>query len=307
MSGLVRIIPRLDIKWPNLVKGVQMEGVRVLGRPEDFARRYYLQGADELLYLDAVASLYGRNSLLDLILRTSREVFVPLTVGGGLRSIEDMRAVLAAGADKVAINTAALRRPELISEAANRFGSSAVVVSIEAKRRPDGSYEAYADNGRERTGREVVAWACQAAEAGAGELLLTSVDRDGTGRGFDIELVRRVAEAVSVPVVASGGAGTSDHVAEVIEQGLADAVAVASLLHYALAETSAEPAAGGVAARGGRESLRAAVVVPATVRPTDLPSLKQRLVSRGIRCRPALSRSEQQEACGDVQAAGSHY
>ena len=306
MSGLVRIIPRLDIKWPNLVKGVQMEGVRVLGRPEDFARRYYLQGADELLYLDAVASLYGRNSLLDLILRTSREVFVPLTVGGGLRSVEDMRAVLAAGADKVAINTAALKRPELIREAANRFGSSAVVVSIEAKRRPDGSYEAYCDNGRERTGREVVAWACAAAEAGAGELLLTSVDREGTGRGFDLELVRRVAEAVPIPVVASGGAGTSEHVAEVIEQGLADAVAVASLLHYAYTDASAGRDDHDAPPWAGREIPQAAGVVAATIRPTDLPSLKRRLAARGVRCRPGPEAADQWEACRYVEAAGGH-
>lgn len=297
MSHCIRIIPRLDIKWPNLVKGVQLEGVRVLGRPEEFARRYSETGADELLYMDVVATLYGRNSLLDLVSRTSSEIFVPLTVGGGLRTLEDMRAALAAGADKVAINTAAVKRPELIREAAIRFGSSAVVVSIETKRRPDGQSEAYTDNGRERTGREVVAWAAQAAELGAGEILLTSVDREGTGRGFDVELVRRVAQAVTIPVIASGGGGRCEQVADVIEQGFADAVAVAAMVHYSLAaapETVVEETKRRETPEAGNRLVR----VPRGIVPTTLPQLKADLAGRGISCRLGLPG---EHGAGDVE------
>ncbi len=228
----LRIIPRLDIKGPNLVKGIHLEGLRVLGKPERFARHYYENGADELLYMDTVASLYGRNGLLDLISRTAQEVFIPLTVGGGIRSLADIRAALNAGADKVSINTAAIRRPEFIREAARQFGSSTIVVSIEAIRRPDGNYEAYTDNGRGPTGVSALNWAKQAAELGAGELLVTAIHQEGTGRGFDLELTRSIATAVSIPVIACGGAGKVEHVGDVIEKGQADAVCVASLLHY---------------------------------------------------------------------------
>jgi len=204
----VRIIPRLDIKGPNLVKGIHLEGLRVLGKPERFARYYYEQGADELLYMDVVASLYQRNSLLEIVSRTSREVFIPLTVGGGLRTLDDVRAVLRAGADKVSLNTAVIREPELIRQASRCFGSSTIVVSIEAIKKGDGSYEAYTDNGRERTSIDAFKWALQAAELGAGEIIVTSVDREGTGKGFDLELTRRIAESVPIPVIACGGAGT---------------------------------------------------------------------------------------------------
>ena len=230
---IARIIPRLDVKGANLVKGIHLEGLRVLGKPELFARRYYEQGADELLFMDVVASLYGRNSLLDLIERIANEIFIPLVVGGGLRSLDDIRSVLRVGADKVTLNTAAVRRPELISEAAGRFGSSTIVVSIEAIRRNDGSYEAYTDNGREKTGLEAVGWAVRAAELGAGELVITAIDREGTGKGYDLELTRRIAEAVPIPVIASGGAGTVAHVAGALKTGAA-AAAIASLLHYNL-------------------------------------------------------------------------
>lgn len=229
----IRVIPRLDIKGPNLVKGIHLEGLRVLGKPERFARDYYEHGADELLYMDVVASLYGRNSLLDIVERTSREIFIPLTVGGGLRTLDDIRAVLRAGADKVSLNTAALRRPELVREASRMFGSSTVVISIEAKQQPDGSYECYTDNGRARTGTDVFEWAGRVAELGAGEILLTSIDREGTGRGFDIDLTSRVARSVPIPVIACGGAGCMDHVVTVLKDGYADAVSLASMLHYA--------------------------------------------------------------------------
>ena len=228
----IRIIPRLDIKGQNLVKGIHLEGLRIMGKPEAFARHYYENGADELLYVDIVASLYGRNSILPIVEKVAREVFIPLTVAGGIRTIDDMKTMLRAGADKVAINTAAIKNPELIKQASKMFGSSTIVVSIEAIKRPDGRYLAYTDNGREYTGKEVVAWAQEAEELGAGEILLTSVDREGTGLGYDIELTRKVSESVSIPVIACGGAGSKQHVKEVISEGKADAVSFASILHY---------------------------------------------------------------------------
>lgn len=229
-----RIIPRLDIKGPNLVKGVHLEGLRVLGKPEQFARAYYETGADELLYMDVVASLYGRNSLLHIVERTAQDIHIPLTVGGGLRTTDDIRTVLRAGADKVSINTAAVRRPEFVREAARQFGSSTIVVSIEAMRRPNGQYEAYTDNGRERTGLDAFQWAIRVAEEGAGEIMVTSIDREGTGNGFDLELTRRIASSVEIPVIAGGGALTSAHVIAVAKDARAQAACVASILHYNL-------------------------------------------------------------------------
>lgn len=232
----VRIIPRLDIKGPNVVKGIHLEGLRVLGTPERFAFVYAENGADELLYMDVVASLYGRNSILEIVRRTSKEIFIPLTVGGGIRTLDDIREVLRSGADKVSLNTAAIHRPELVHEASRRFGSSTILVSVEAVRQPSGKYEAFTDNGRERTGLDAVEWAVRAAELGAGELLVTSVDREGTGKGYDVELTRQIADQVSIPVIACGGAGTMSHVREVITEGHADAVSLASLLHYSVVE-----------------------------------------------------------------------
>lgn len=228
----IRIIPRLDIKGPNLVKGIHLEGLRVLGKPEDFARYYYENGADELIYIDVVASLYGRNSLHDIISRTAKEIFIPLTVGGGLRSIEDIKNVLRAGADKVSINTAAINNPDLIREASRVFGSSTITIAIEAIKQADGRYFAYTDNGREYTGVEVLSWAKKVQELGAGEILLTSIDREGTGNGYDLELTKMVSEAVSIPVIASGGAGTLEHAAQALQEGSASAVAIASMFHY---------------------------------------------------------------------------
>jgi cyclase len=228
-----RIIARLDIKGPNLVKGIHLEGLRVIGDPADHAVRYYHEGADELLYIDIVASLYERNNLTDVVARTASEIFVPLTVGGGVRKLEDVHGLLRAGADKVAINTGAVRRPELIREAAHSFGSQCIVGSIEAKRKKGGGWEAYTDNGREKTGLDALEWAERMVELGAGELLLTSVDMEGTRKGFDLELVSRLGPKLGVPVIACGGAGTVDHVASAITTG-ADAVALASLFHYKL-------------------------------------------------------------------------
>ncbi len=283
----VRIIPRLDIKGPNLVKGIHLEGLRVLGKPEDFARYYYENGADELIYMDAVASLYGRNSLLDIIERTSKEMFIPLTVGGGLRSVDDIRTVLRAGADKVSINTAAIKRPELIHEASRVFGSSTIVVSIEAIKRPDGTYEAYVDYGRERTGVDAFEWAIRAGELGAGELVVTSIDREGTGEGFDLELTSRIAESVPIPVIASGGAGQVSHIYDVVNRGKANAVSIASILHYNLIrhrqyrdEDFSEE--GNVEFLQGR---RGGAKAFSKTQDVTLPEIKKYLVQRGIECR----------------------
>lgn len=228
----IRIIPRLDIKGPNLVKGIHLEGLRVLGKPEKFAKFYYENGADELFFQDAVASLYERNSLSDIISKTAKEIFIPLTVGGGIRTIKDIKNVLRAGADKVSINTAAVKNPEFIREASLKFGSSTIVVAIEAIRQSDGKYLAYTDNGREESGLEVVSWAKRAEDLGAGEIVITSVDKEGTGEGFDLNLVKMVAGAVSIPVIAHGGCSGPEDAAKIIMQGQADAIAVSSILHY---------------------------------------------------------------------------
>lgn len=229
--SLLRLIARLDIKGANVVKGVQMEGLRVVGKPEEMAERYAKSGADEILYIDTVASLYGRNQLEALLEKTCLEVFVPITVGGGIASIQDARRLLNAGADKIAVNTAALKRPELINELADHFGRQAVVVSIEAKR-VNGGWECYTDNGRNHAGRDAVGWGNDAVRRGAGELLVTSVDRDGTRKGCDVELIAAIAPRVPVPVTASGGLGSLEHLRNVLVEGKADAVAVGSALHY---------------------------------------------------------------------------
>jgi cyclase len=285
----VRVIPRLDIKGPNVVKGVHLEGLRVLGKPERFSRHYYENGADEILFVDVVASLYGRNSMHDIIRSTAREIAIPLTVAGGLRTLEDIREVLQAGADKVSLNTAAIARPELIREAARRFGSSTIVVSIEAIRQPGGNYLAYTDNGREHTGVDAFDWAVRAAELGAGEILITSVDREGTGKGFDLELTRRVASSVGIPVIACGGAGCAEHVREVMVEGEADAVALASVLHYEL--ICMHPASrDDFASEGNVTFLRGLVGAPVRTG-TSLPEIKRTLEAAGVPVRPASSRT----------------
>lgn len=231
MAG-IRFIPRLDIKGPNLIKGIHLEGLRVVGDPQVFARKYYEQGADELIYIDIVASLYGRNSLSDIVSRTAQDVFIPMTVGGGIRSIDDVSKLLRAGADKVAINTAAVNRPQLITEVSRTFGSQCMVISIEAKRTESNRWEVFTDNGRERTGLDVIDWVKRAIDLGAGEILLTSVDREGTRKGFDVELVSAVSDVASVPVIASGGMGRFEDLLDVCNNGRADAVAIADVLHY---------------------------------------------------------------------------
>jgi len=231
MTVTKRLVARLDIKGPNLIKGVQLEGLRIVGDPSVFALNYYEQGIDEIIYLDIVASLYGRNGLTEVIRKTADEVFVPLTVGGGVRSVQDVRELLNAGADKVAINTAAIRRPQLLKEVSETLGAQCIVLSIEAKRVSGASWEVFTDNGRERTGYDIIEWVTVASQAGIGEILLTSVDNEGTRRGLDLDLIRRVSSAVDVPVIASGGLGSPLHLVEALSAG-ADAVATADALHF---------------------------------------------------------------------------
>ncbi len=230
MAGL-RIIPRLDVKGPNLIKGIRLEGLRVVGDPHAFALDYYKHGADELVFMDIVASLYQRNNLSDIISRAADQIFVPITVGGGIRSLADVHTMLRSGADKVAINTAATQRPELISEVASRYGAQCMVLSVEAKSDGKGRWEAYTDNGREHTGLDVVAWVQRAVKLGAGEIMLTAVDREGTRKGYDMALLRAVAECVNVPIIASGGFAEAGELAALDRMGVSGA-AVADALHW---------------------------------------------------------------------------
>lgn len=232
MRPPVRLIARLDIKGPNVVKGVHLEGLRIVGKPGELARRYYEQGIDEIIYMDIVASLYGRNNILAVVEEAARDIFVPLTVGGGIRSLDDIVAALRSGADKVAINTAAIARPAFLQEAAEALGSQCIVLSVEAKRRGDGKWEALTDNGRETTGVDVLDWVVEAERLGAGEILVTSVDQEGTKNGFDDALIAAVHKRVRVPVIACGGAGTAEQVRGLAETGTVDAIACASIFHY---------------------------------------------------------------------------
>ena len=228
----IRLIARLDIKGPNLIKGIHLEGLRIIGLPNEHALRYYQQGIDELIYMDCVASLYGRNHLGDIVKAATKDIFVPITVGGGIRSIDDATDILRAGADKVAVNTAAVGNPQLITDIARRFGNQCMVLSIEAKQLSADSWEVYTDNGRERTGLDVLEWVKRGVDLGAGEILLTSVDREGTRKGFDDALVKIVTAEVNVPVIASGGMGKPEDLLSVVTKGGADAVAMADILHY---------------------------------------------------------------------------
>jgi len=227
-----RIIPCLDVHAGRVVKGINFVSLRDAGDPVEVARGYDAAGADELAFLDITASSDGRDIIVSIIERVADEVFIPLTVGGGVRKVEDVRRLLNAGADKVSINTSAVQTPELVAEAAGRFGSQAIVVAIDAKSVGPGKWEVYTHGGRNRTGLDAVEWACRMAQLGAGELLLTSMDRDGTRSGFDIGYTRAVSDAVGVPIIASGGVGTLEHLAAGIEEGRADAVLAASVFHY---------------------------------------------------------------------------
>jgi len=266
MSVLRRVIPCLDVDQGRVVKGTNFVDIRDAGDPVELAERYDAEGADELVFLDITASHEKRDTITELARRTADNVFIPFTIGGGIRSVEDAQAVLNAGADKVSVNSSALERPELIGELAGVFGAQCVVIAIDAKKShlPDGSsasrpgqsgpaWDVYVQGGRERVeGREAVAWAREATERGAGEVLLTSMDRDGTTDGYELELTRAVADAVSVPVIASGGAGKLEHLSEGILEGRADAVLCASIFHYGhytVSEAKRHMAAAGIPIR----------------------------------------------------------
>jgi cyclase len=227
----LRLIARLDVKGSDLIKGIHLEGLRKIGVPNDYALDYYKQGIDELIYMDCVASLYGRNHLRQIIEVAVKNIFIPITVGGGIRSVDDVTSILRSGADKVAVNTAAVKSPALITEIAKKFGSQCMVSSIEAKKIGVGQWEVYVDNGRERTGIDVVTWAKECVSNGAGEILLTSIDNEGTHKGFDNELIAAVSSEISVPLIASGGMGKPNDLVQAKNNG-ADAIAMADILHY---------------------------------------------------------------------------
>lgn len=228
----IRIIPRLDIKGPNVIKGIHLECLKVVGNPGAMATKYYNDGADEIIYMDIVASLYGRRNLIDIVEKVSTQIFVPLTAGGGINSLEDIHNLLRAGADKVAINSGIITNPDFTNTAVKSFGSQCIVGSIEAKKMPDGKWMAFYNNGREYSGKDAIAWARELAERGVGELLVTSIDQEGTMKGYDCELIAEISTGVGIPVIASGGAGKLQDIEDAIYKGKADAVAVASLFHY---------------------------------------------------------------------------
>jgi imidazole glycerol-phosphate synthase subunit HisF len=227
-----RIIARLDIKGANVVKGICFDGLRVMGKPDELAARYYDQGADEILYIDTVASLYGRNNLLDVVRLAASHIFIPLTVGGGIRGVEDARKLLHSGADKIAINTAAVKTPGILREIALALGSQAVVLSMHIKRQSNGRFEAYVDNGRERTGLDAIEWALRAQDSGAGEILATSVDKDGTGKGFESDFMAELHSKLDIPLVAGGGAATPADAVDLYRKAKVEGIALASMLHY---------------------------------------------------------------------------
>ena len=278
----VRIIPRLDIKGPNLVKGIHLEGLRVLGKPKDFARYYYENGADELLFMDVVASLYERNNLSHIIEETAQEIFIPITVGGGIRNLKDIKGLLRSGADKVCINTGAIKKPDLIRQAALEFGNSTIVVAIEAIKNPDGKYYAFIDDGREFTGIEVLEWVLKVESLGAGEILLTSVDQEGTGRGFNYELVNLVKSKITIPLIVHGGAGSEIDIYKLLSQDKIDAVSIASVLHYEALDhldfIQSE------ASEGNFDYLNK-LYTSTSVEKVNLAELKKRLKEQGIKCR----------------------
>ena len=226
-----RLIARIDVKNEYVIKGIHLEGLRKIGNPNEIAKKYYEEGIDEIVFMDAVASLYERNNLFHIIERACKEVFVPITIGGGLRSISDIDKALKAGADKIALNTQAIKTPDIVREASRIYGSQCIVGSIEAKKKGN-SWEAYIDNGREQTGIDALEWVKKLEDLGAGEIFLTSVDKEGTKQGFDYELMQKASDLVSIPVIASGGAGKLEDIKQVHNDANIDAVAIAALLHY---------------------------------------------------------------------------
>ena len=277
----IRIIPRLDIKGPNLVKGIHLEGLRVLGKPADFAKYYYENGADELMFVDVVASLYERNSLHNIISETAKKKFIPITVGGGLRTISDIKEVLRVGADKVCLNTAAIQNPELIRTASRKFGASTIVIAIEAIKENDGKYLAYTDNGREYTGLDVFDWAQKVDELGAGEIVITSVDNEGAGQGFDLDLISKISSLVSIPIIAHGGAGNKEDIVNLIKQDTANAVMISSLFHYHFIKENKS----NVSSKEGNVEFLKQKRNFHTFEPCSIKELKNTLVENDIECR----------------------
>ena len=227
-----RIIARLDIKGEYLIKSINLEGLRKVGNPYERAVKYFKDGADELLFMDCVASLYGRNNLFDVIKKAAENTFIPIIVGGGIRTLEDAKNILNSGADKICINTAAIKNPKIITDLSKKFGSQCVVVSIEAKKINSKNWEVFTHNGREHTGLEVLEWVKKSIKMGAGEILLTSIDNEGTGKGFDLDLISKVSKACSIPLVVSGGLGELGHLKKLLEKTHVDGIAAAKILHY---------------------------------------------------------------------------
>ncbi len=227
----LRLVARLDIKGPNLIKGVNLEGLKIIGEPNKYALKYYEKGIDELIFMDVVASLYGRNQLGDIIKKATKNIFIPITVGGGIRSVNDANEVLRFGADKIAINSAAIKNPNLIKELANKFGSQSVVLSVEAKKIRNDFWEVYSNNGRERSGLSVTDWIKKGVENGAGEILLTSVDNEGTGKGYDINLAKVALKVTQVPIILSGGMGKINHMIDIVKKTGIEALAIADVFH----------------------------------------------------------------------------
>ena len=279
----IRIISRLDIKGPNVVKGIHLEGLRVLGKPKDFAKFYYEEGIDELMYMDVVASLYDRNSLKDIIESTADELFVPLTVGGGLRNLEDVNTALRSGADKVCINTAAIKNPNLIKQISDKYGASTLVVAVEAIKDESGEYYAFTDNGSEQSGKKVIEWVKEIQDLGAGEILLTSVDKEGTGSGFDIELIKLVENLISIPLLAHGGAGKMEDIKNVIEQTSIDAVVLSSILHYSTIKSNGFSNKKD-SSEGNNDFLKTGGIF-SKINPIPLSSLRQYLTNNNINIR----------------------
>jgi len=230
----LRVIARIDVKNEFAIKGIHLEGLRKVGDPNSLAKKYYEEGIDEIIFMDAVAAYYDRNSLSEVILNASRDVFIPITVGGGIRTIDDIQAALENGADKVAINSKAINSPKFIEEAVKIYGSQCIVSSIDAKQLNHTEWYAYTDNGREKTSREVIDWAKEVEQLGAGEILLTSIDYDGTKKGFDYELCSKISDEVSIPVISSGGMGKSEDAVKLFKSSSIDGIAVASIIHYEL-------------------------------------------------------------------------
>lgn len=234
----IRLIARIDVKNENVIKGIHLEGLRKLGDPNTFAKKYYDQGIDEILFMDAVASYYDRNNLSKIIEAACKDIYVPITVGGGIRKIEDINEALKSGADKVAINTQAIKTPYFIKEASEVFGSQCIVASLELKKISNNKWEAYFDNGREPSGKDAIEWAKELESLGAGEIMVTSIDAEGTKKGFDVDLISLISKNINLPIIACGGAGKEEHISKMIHETNVDAVAIASVLHYGIEKIS---------------------------------------------------------------------